>query len=339
MRKLSIAVDAMGGDYGPKVTVAAALIALAKHPDLKIILVGNKDQIKSYLPKQEQANLAVHHASEVVAMDEPPAAALRSKKDSSIRVACELVKSTRASACVSAGNTGALMAVARYVIKTIPGIARPAISFPMPSLKGKVYMLDLGANLECSSDNLLQFAIMAYEQLKAISDIKNPSVGLLNVGSELIKGTEAVKTCAKILEAMPDINYYGFVEGDDIYKGTVDIVVCDGFVGNVTLKASEGLAHMITYSIKQAFKQNWYSKALGLLAKPVMKSMLSKFDSRKYNGGSLLGLQGVVIKSHGKAKAKSFAAAIEIAYLEAQNNVPQIIKQSVANKLKNLELA
>jgi glycerol-3-phosphate acyltransferase PlsX len=243
-----------------------------------------------------------------------------------------------ASACVSAGNTGALMAISRFVLKMLPGIDRPAILFPLPSMQGSVHVLDLGANVECQADHLVQFAVMGSVLVTAIENKPNPKVGLLNVGKEAIKGTEQVKRAAQLIAAIPGINYVGFIEGNDIYKGTVDVVVCDGFVGNVALKVSEGLAYMVLHYAKQEFTKNWYTKIIAAMAKPALKALFDRFDTNRYNGGSLLGLQGVVIKSHGNATIEAFAEAIRVAIKEVEKNVPATICNTVAVKLEDCEL-
>lgn len=268
--------------------------------------------------------IEVQHSTQVVAMDEPPAQALRSKKDSSMRVAINMVKDNRADACVSAGNTGALMATARYVLHTLLGIDRPAINSTLPAIKGHTHMLDLGANVDCSADNLFQFAVMGSVLAGVVEDIAEPKVGLLNVGSEAIKGNEVVKSTHKLLEQSA-LNYIGFVEGDDIFCGDVDVVVCDGFVGNVALKTTEGVARLISNYGRQAFNQNIFTKIAGFLSLPALKNFKGQIDPRRYNGASLLGLRGIVIKSHGGADAFSFANAISLAHLEAKKSVPTLI--------------
>jgi glycerol-3-phosphate acyltransferase PlsX len=271
-------------------------------------------------------------------MDEHPSQALRNKKDSSMRVAINLVKEGAADACVSAGNTGALMATARYVLKTLPGIDRPAITSTMPSIHGQTYMLDLGANIGCTSKHLLQFAVMGSVLATAIDEIKNPKVGLLNVGEEEIKGNEQVKEANEVLR-QSGLNYVGYVEGDDVYCGDVDVVVCDGFVGNVALKTSEGVAKIISHYVKQEFNRNLFTKLCGFLALPVLKAFTQRIDPRRYNGASLLGLRGVVIKSHGGADAYSFQHAINIARLEAIKQVPKQIGVRIEEYLKHKSAA
>ena len=322
-----IALDAMGGDHGPSVVIPAALSSLDKHTDLKLILVGDSARIEQELKAataDQLQRIEIQHSTQVVAMDEPPAQALRSKKDSSMRVAINMVKDNRADACVSAGNTGALMATARYVLHTLLGIDRPAINSTLPAIKGHTHMLDLGANVDCSADNLFQFAVMGSVLAGVVEDIAEPKVGLLNVGSEAIKGNEVVKSANKLLENSA-LNYIGFVEGDDIFCGDVDVVVCDGFVGNVALKTTEGVARLISNYGRQAFNQNIFTKIAGFLSLPALKNFKGQIDPRRYNGASLLGLRGIVIKSHGGADAFSFAHAISLAHLEAKKGVPTLI--------------
>lgn len=337
-----IAIDAMGGDHGTKVTVPAALSAIAANPRLKLVLVGDQQLLERELssacadtPKSPGSTdrLTIKHATQVVAMDEHPVHALKYKRDSSLRVALELVNAGEVDAIVSAGNTGALMAISRFVLRMLPGIDRPAIISPLPSATGTTYVLDLGANLDCSSDHLVQFAVMGSILASAVQNKPKPSVGLLNVGSEDIKGTEQIKQAAKLLAIMSGINYFGFVEGNDIYKGTTDVVVCDGFAGNVALKASEGLAKMMLQFTKQEFTKNWCTKLVAFMAKPVFKRILARFDPNNYNGGSLLGLRGVVVKSHGGAGAVAFANAIQVAVKEVEKQVPDKIRQAIEHKM------
>lgn len=322
-----IAIDAMGGDFGPSVTVAAAAHVLKKRQDVKLILVGLEDQIQAEidaLKLNDSDRLRVVHASEVVAMDEAPSQALRKKKDSSMRVAINLVSEAEANAAVSAGNTGALMATAKFVLKTLPGIDRPAIMTTLPNMKGHTHMLDLGANVDSSADHLFQFAVMGSVTAAAVDNVENPRVGLLNVGSEAMKGNAQVKAAEPLLQNS-GLNYIGFVEGDDIYNGTVDVVVCDGFVGNISLKSTEGVAKMITQFMREEFGRNLFTRLIGLIAMPVLKSFKKRVDHRRYNGASLLGLKDIVIKSHGGADVFAYANAIEVAILEAQKSVPQCI--------------
>lgn len=328
---ITIALDAMGGDHGPSVVVPAALTVLEREPDLQLILVGDEQVLNEQLRANKGQfgdRLKIRHASQKVEMDELPSVALRSKKDSSMRVALNLVKEGAAQACVSAGNTGALMATARYVLKTLPGIDRPAIISTLPTMRGHTHMLDLGANVDSPAEVLMQFAVMGSVLVEAVDGKSRPTVGLLNVGEEEMKGNEQVKSAAAMLAAGP-INYYGFIEGDDIYKGTVDVVVCDGFVGNVALKTSEGVAKMISHFMREEFKRSWLSRVAGLIALPVLKALRGRIDPRSYNGASFVGLQGIVIKSHGGADAFAFANAIKEAVVEVRKNVPERIRSQL----------
>ncbi len=318
----------MGGDHGPSVTIPAAISFVNSEPDAELILVGLEDVIRAELKKHHadaHPRLSVQHASEQVTMDDPLEVALRRKKDSSMRVAIEQVKEGRAQACVSAGNTGALMAVSRYVLKTMAGVDRPAICSIMPNQKnGPTYMLDLGANVDCEPHHLHQFAIMGSVLVAAMEHIARPTIGLLNVGTEDIKGNEVVKATSKLLQADHErgaLNFYGNVEGNDIFKGTTDIVVCDGFVGNVTLKAIEGVARLFADTLRAEFKRNWLSMLGGLLGMGALKAVRNRVNPSRYNGASLLGLRGLVFKSHGSADAFSFEWAIRRAYDAAKNDV------------------
>ena len=313
----------MGGDHGPHVTVPAALDFQARLSDVHLVLVGRREAIEAELAARNAKpgeRLRVHHAAELVAMDEPPAQALRYKKDSSMRVAVNLVKSGEAHACVSAGNTGALMAISRFVLKTLPDIERPAICSVLPTLTGRTYMLDLGANVDCTADHLLQFGVMGAMLVSAVENKERPSVGLLNIGEEEIKGSEVVKHAGELLRASGP-NFYGNVEGDDIYKGTTDVVVCDGFVGNVTLKASEGIARMLGTYLREEFNRNLLTRAASVAALPVLNAFKRRFDPRNYNGATLLGLRGIVVKSHGSADRVSFRIATGRAADEARSGV------------------
>ncbi len=330
---VTIAIDAMGGDHGTRVTIPAAVRYLQQHPTDTIVLVGLPDAIEAELRTVKASigpRLRIHAASEVVGMDESPQLVLRSKKDSSMRVAINLVKNGEASACVSAGNTGALMATARYVLKMLPGIDRPAIASFLPTYKGQVCMLDLGANVDCNAENLLQFALMGTALVYAIEHKNNPTVGLLNIGSEDIKGNEIVKQANELLQ-QSDLNYYGNIEGNDIFKGVTDVVVCDGFVGNVALKTTEGLAQMLGGFLREEFNRNMFTKLAGLIATPVLKAFRRRVDPRRYNGASLLGLKGIVLKSHGSADAFAFFCAIERAAEEARGGMLRHISEHIEN--------
>ena len=339
MKHKIIALDAMGGDHGPKVIVPAAKEALSEIADIQLVLVGDEKQIGLELENlglENESRIKVHHASEVVEMDDAPALALKKKKDSSMRVAINLVKQQQAQACVCAGNTGALMATSKFVLKTIPGISRPAICTMLPTLTGHTLMLDLGANLECTAENLFEFAIMGSVLAQSVDGLEKPSVGLLNIGSEAMKGNENVKLASQLISES-GLNYYGFVEGDDIYRGTVDVIVTDGFAGNVSLKTAEGLAAMITNVLRREFKKNIATRLAALVALPVLNSVRKILDPRRYNGASLLGLNGIVIKSHGGADTSSFFNAIKIASIEIEKDVPQRISRVVGSYLKPTE--
>lgn len=329
---ITVAIDAMGGDHGPHVTVPAAIEFLNRDAEVNIVLVGLSEVIEAELRALKVAvnpRLRIHHASEVVTMDDQPALVLRNKKDSSMRVAINLVKTGEANACISAGNTGALMAISRFVLKMLPGIERPAIASVLPTLTGHTYVLDLGANVDCSANHLLQFGIMGAMLVSAVEHKENPTVGLLNIGEEDIKGNEVVKQTAELLRES-HLNFYGNVEGNDIYKGTTDVVVCDGFVGNVALKASEGLAQMMATFLRNEFKRNWLTRLSALIAYPVLNAFKKRMDHRRYNGASLLGLQGVVVKSHGSADSFAFQFAIERAVEEVRNGVLRRINEQMA---------
>lgn len=337
---VTIALDAMGGDHGPSEIVPAALHILKQQTDLALILVGDQATLEKELKEHRyngelKERLVIHHASEVVLMDEAPASALRNKKDSSMRVAINLVKEGKAKACVSAGNTGALMAISRFVLKTLEGIDRPAIMGLLPTIipDTKFRMLDLGANVDSTVEHLFQFAVMGSVLTEAVDGIKKPKIAILSNGKEDIKGNELVKETAKRLSATPELNYVGYVEADEIFNGQVDIVITDGFVGNVALKACEGIAKLIAHSMKEEFQRNWLTKLAGLIAFPVLKALIRRIDPARYNGATFIGLQGIVIKSHGSAKAMAFANAIHEAMLEARKEVPQRISKQVSHLL------
>jgi glycerol-3-phosphate acyltransferase PlsX len=327
---ITLAVDAMGGDHGPKITVPASINALTRYDQLHIILVGDKELIEKELQKNKYTNtrLSIQHTTEVVEMDESPQSALKNKKDSSMRVAINLIKEEKAQACVSAGNTGALMATARYVLKMLPGIDRPAIASSLPSQKGTTYMLDLGANTDCTAEHLLQFAVMGAMLVSSVTGNPNPSVGLLNIGSEDIKGNEIVKEASELLRRS-HLNFYGNVEGNDIFKGTTDVVVCDGFVGNVALKTAEGIAQLMGRFLTQEFKRNWITKVMAFVSLLVLNRFKKRLDPRRYNGASFLGLRGIVVKSHGSADSYSFFFAIQTAIEESKNNVLEKIQKQL----------
>lgn len=329
---ITVALDCMGGDHGAHVTVPAAIDFLSRTPDARIILVGLTDTIEAELRKHRLTpddRLVIKGATEVVEMDEAPATALRRKTDSSMRVAIDLVKSGEADACVSAGNTGALMAISWFVLKMLPGIERPAIASFLPTQRGHTCMLDLGANVDCTAEHLLQFAVMGSSLVAAVDHIERPSVGLLNIGEEEIKGNEVVKQAAELLKDS-GLNFWGNIEGTDIYKGTTDVIVCDGFVGNVALKTSEGLAQMLAGYLKQEFSRNLFTKLSGAIALPVINAFRRRVDHRRYNGASLLGLKGIVVKSHGSADSFALGFALARAYEEARNEVLLRIGERIA---------
>jgi len=327
-RPVTIALDAQGGDKGAAVCVPAGLAMLRQHPDLHLIFVGQREVIDPFVQDlgEVASRVTVQDARQVVGMDEHPADALRKKKDSSMRVAIDLVKSGQADACVSAGNTGALMATARFVLKTLPGIDRPAIMVPVPTIHGRTYMLDLGANSDCTPEHLFQFAVMGSVVATGIENIEFPRIALLNIGEEEIKGNETVKQAAALLSASP-LNYVGFIEADRIPDQRADVVVCDGFTGNVALKSMEGTARLVRHFLEQEFRSGIYGRLAGLVALPVLRSLANKLDPRRYNGASLVGLDGIVIKSHGGADRVAFRQAIHTAMIEVSKQVPDQIRK------------
>lgn len=334
MNKITIAIDAMGGDVGPEVTVPAAAMAVKKHPDLNLILVGAEPVLKPLLSKyglSDCAQVSLFNAMESVGMDELPSHALRNKKDSSMRRAIDLVKEGGAQACVSAGNTGALMATARFVLKTLPGIDRPAIISELPSIKGRTHVIDLGANVDSCAEHLFQFAVMGSALIQAIDKKEHPKIALLNIGVEEIKGNDKIKRTAHMLAECPLMNYVGYVEGDHFYSGEVDLIVCDGFVGNVALKASEGIAKLTQHKFKAALTKNWITKLCAVLALPAINSVKKQMDPAKHNGATLIGLNGIVVKSHGGANARAFYHAIEEAVVEVQNDVVNLVRDQIAD--------
>jgi phosphate acyltransferase len=336
LRPVTIAVDAMGGDHGPTVTVPASLDALAREQDLRIVLVGLADAIRPLLNDDARRfgdRITVREVTQVVTMDEKPQDALRKKKDSSMRVAIDLVKAGTANACVSAGNTGALMATARFVLKTVEGIDRPAIISRIRSRHGHTHMLDLGANSQCTAEHLFQFAVMGSVVASDMHGISNPRVGVLNIGEEESKGDSVVQEAARLLSASK-LNYIGFVEGNDIFSGEVDVVVTDGFTGNVALKSIEGLANMLVTALKTEYTRNPLRYVGALASWPVLRSLRREFDPRTYNGASMVGLTGVVIKSHGSADVVSFGNAIRVALIEAQKGVPTQISNLLRSQMQ-----
>ncbi len=329
---ITLAVDCMGGDHGPRVTLEACEKFLATHADAQLLLVGKSEVLAPWVSRPR---VTVIEASEVVAMDDPIEIALRKKKDSSMRVAIQQVKDGAAAAAVSAGNTGALMAIARYVLKTLDGIDRPAIAYPLPNmLGGATTVLDLGANVDCNERHLLEFAVMGSALDSVLKGKEQPTVGLLNIGAEAIKGSEVIKKAGELLRSAANsgnLNFVGNVEGNDIYKGTTDIVVCDGFVGNVALKTSEGLATMVGAFLKQEFSRNIFTKMAAIIAYPVLSAFKKRVDYRRYNGAALLGLRGLVFKSHGSADEMAFEQALIRAYDAARNNLLDRVRLRIAS--------
>ena len=331
---IRVAIDAMGGDHGLVVTIPAAVEFLERNPSASVLLVGQAPRIEAALGQQSafprlQSRIQIRHTDEVVAMDDPPAVALKGKRRSSMRLALEAVSDGDAQAAVSAGNTGALMAISRYVLKTLEGIDRPAIATSLPNRTGgSTLMLDLGANVDCSPEHLVQFAMMGAALVTSLGGESRPSIGLLNVGEEIIKGNETVKQAGELLRAT-SLNFVGNVEGNDIFKGTVDVIVCDGFVGNVALKTSEGLAQMMGGFLKKEFTQSWFTRLLALAARPVLKRFARRVDHRRYNGAALLGLRGIVFKSHGSADAYAFRHALDRAAEAASHGLNQRIAQAL----------
>jgi glycerol-3-phosphate acyltransferase PlsX len=339
LSQVRVAVDCMGGDHGPSVTLPASQAFLKRHPDAHLVLVGTRQALE---PARTWPRTTLVEATEVVTMDDPVEVALRKKRDSSMRVAISQVKPNEAGArvadaCVSAGNTGALMAVARYVLKTLDGIDRPAIATVMPNRQGGfTTVLDLGANVDCSAEHLLQFALMGSALVAAVEGREDPSVGLLNIGEEAIKGSETIKAAAELMRqagAAGRLRFHGNVEGNDIFKGTTDIVVCDGFVGNVLLKTSEGLASMMGEFIRQEFSSSWTSKLAAVVAMPVLRRFKQRVDHRRYNGAALLGLRGLVFKSHGSADTFAFENALERAYDAARNRLLERVEHRIARSV------
>jgi phosphate acyltransferase len=327
----TLAIDCMGGDHGPGVTLPACRRFLEHRPDASLILVGAQERLQAF----EHPRARIVAATEVIAMDDAVEVALRKKKDSSMRVAIQQVRDGNAQAAVSAGNTGALMALARYLLKTVEGIERPAIAYPLPNAKGgATTVLDLGANVDCTEQHLLQFAVMGSALVSALKNVDAPSVGLLNIGEEVIKGSEVIKKAGELLRSAAnsgDLNFYGNVEGNDIFKGTTDIVVCDGFVGNVALKTSEGLAAMIVGFLKEEFSRTPLTKLAAFVAYPVLSAFKNRVDYRRYNGAALLGLRGLVFKSHGSADEFAFEQALNRAYDSARNNLLDRVQTRIAH--------
>ncbi|WP_085942886.1 phosphate acyltransferase PlsX [Hahella ganghwensis] len=324
-RNITVAIDTMSGDFGPAVVVPAALRSVEKNPFASLILVGDELELKNLLKGQHCPRISIVHAPDVVRMDDRPSHALRKKQDSSMAVALGLVRDGEAHACVSAGNTGALMLLARSILKTHPGVDRPAIVKKIPSPSNRCYVLDLGANVDCTAEHLYQFALMGSALVEAVENTSEPRIALLNVGEEDIKGNEQVRLASRMLAECEMLNYIGYVEGGDIFKTIADVVVCDGFVGNVALKSGEGVVELLLKVVKGAFERNWYSKCVGYLALPILGRLQAIFDPARHNGASLIGLQATVVKSHGNATERGFYTAINQALFEAQRGVPEMI--------------
>jgi glycerol-3-phosphate acyltransferase PlsX len=317
----------MSGDLGPEVVVRAAVAALQKHTDIEFLLVGDRDELHGHITRiaGDEPRIRVVHTSEVVLMSDAPVDALRKKKDSSMRVAINTVKSGEAQACVSAGNTGALMATSKFVLKMLPGIDRPAIMTEIPAKNGHTHMLDLGANAHCTAEHLFQFAVMGSTVAADVSGVESPRIALLNIGSEDKKGHDTIREAAARLQSS-SLNYVGFIEGNDLFSGKADVIVTDGFTGNVALKTAEGTIAMVKDALKLSFTRNWLTKMQGLLAASVLRRLGQETDSRNYNGATLIGLNGIVIKSHGGADSYAFLHAIDTAVVEVQNQVPEQIR-------------
>ena len=346
---VTVAIDVMGGDFGPRVTVPAALDFLERHDDASAVLVGQQSEIENELTRLGRsripfgARLDVQHAADVVAMDDPPVQAMRRKRESSMHLAIGLVKDGRADAAISAGNTGAWMAISSMLLRTLEGVDRPALCSLLPNQKGGLtYMLDLGANVDCKAQHLYQFAMMGSALVSAVEHKDRPPVGLLNIGAEEMKGNETVKEAGELLRAAQvrgDINFIGNVEGNDIFKGTADVVVCDGFVGNVALKTAEGMAQMLGRNLKSEFERNWLTKIGALFALPALNAFRHRFDHRRYNGATFLGLNGIVVKSHGSADAFSYGFALDRAYEAVRTGVVAGISGRLARPSVDMEAA
>lgn len=333
-----IAIDAMGGDFGPHCIVPASVACLAEFPSLHLVLVGQAPLIETLIagiPGVDHSRLRIEHAAESIDMGERPGQALRGKPDSSMRVALEMVRDGRAHACVSAGNTGALMALSRHVLKTLPGIDRPAMIAAIPSRNGVCHLLDLGANVDCTAEHLCQFAIMGSVAAE-VQGMASPRVGLLNVGSEETKGNQQVKQAAALLEGIEGLNYVGFVEGDGLYRGDADVLVCDGFVGNVLLKSSEGLVTMMVSRFEALFRSTLLGRVAGLLALPLLRRLRGELAPARHNGASFLGLQGIVVKSHGSAGPDGIKSAIRRAMTDVRENLPQRLSGRIEHLIRNM---
>ena len=340
MTNLTLALDAMGGDHGPHITVPASLQALRLSSFLRIILVGNEAEITPYLSHAEhsvRSRIEILHTTEVVSMSDRPVHALRNRKQSSMRLAIELVRDGKADACLSAGNTGALMAISKVLLKTLPGIDRPALVSCLPAVnKTPVYLLDLGANVSCCSETLFQFAVMGSVLCEAVDKNPSPKVALLNVGIEEIKGNDQVQQAGQLLQQSPQLNYVGFIEGNDLFSGNVDVIVCDGFVGNITLKTSEGIARLLVHQLEKGLKQGFFVRLMAKFIAPRINSVLNQMNPDHYNGASLIGLRGIVVKSHGSADESAYLQAINLAVTEAQRRLPQMIEERLESILLDI---
>lgn len=330
----------MGGDFGPRLVVPACIKSLTEYPALHLVLVGDRSIIEPILaqyPQNDSSRLTVQHAGEEVTMDDLPVHALRHKPDSSMRIALQLLRDKQVQACVSAGNTGALMALAKHVLKCLQGIDRPAIMTALPTQSGETHLLDLGANVDVSAEQLVQFALMGSAALQ-IQSVDHPRVALLNVGSEAIKGNQQVKQAAALLEEIKHLNYIGYIEGDGVFRGEADVVVCDGFVGNILLKSSEGLAQMIAARIRQRLGRGLRAWLLSWLAAPLLRVLRTELAPDRYNGACLLGVTGVVVKSHGSASQAAFQSAIGVAYRAAQEHLAECLQQHLQQVMVDAEL-
>ena len=339
MTNLTLALDAMGGDYGPLVTVPAAMQALRQNTSLKLILVGDSAKIEPYLDKSKKlsSRIEILHTDEIVTMSDRPAQALRTRKKSSMRLAIDLVRDKKADACISAGNTGALMAMSKVVLKTLPGIDRPALIGRLPTAQHKpVYVLDLGANVSCCSETLFQFAVMGSVVCETVENKAHPQVSLLNVGIEEIKGNDQVQQAGLLLQQSAQVNYAGYVEGHDMYSGNTDVIVCDGFVGNITLKTSEGIAKLLVSRLKEGLTRGLFVRFLSKFLSSRIHSVFNQMNPDHYNGASLVGLRGVVVKSHGNADETAFFNAINLAVTEAQRRLPELINDRLESILLDI---
>lgn len=330
-----IAVDVMGGDYGPSVAVPAALKSLAAHSELFLVLVGDQSQIETYLtgsPIRLRERLEIVHTAVSIGSNTKPESVLRKYKDSSMYLAVDMVKDKLVDACVSAGNTGALLMTGRHLLKTIPGISKPAIiaSIPVPTSNRRCYILDVGANINTDAQQLFEFAVMGSVLTSSLNGIAHPRIGLLNIGQEEYKGTEQIRLAAQLLEKLSSLNYIGFVEGNEIFSDRVDVVVCDGFAGNVTIKTSAGVVNVVNNLLQEKTQKNWLTRIAGRIASPLLRPLTDQINPDRYNGASLLGLQGIIVKSHGNAQTEGFFYAIEQAVKEVIDNVPELISQKMA---------